>query len=95
MATRPDDDIVKLATASNPAQAHLWQQILQEEGIRCQAVGDYLDAGFGDIPGLRAEIWVHRNDVPRALEVLRTAQKPATADEAGDEEDPDDMSESV
>ncbi len=93
MATEPDDDIVKLATASNPAQAHLWQQILQEEGIRCQAVGDYLNAGFGDIPGLRAEIWVNRNDAPRALEILRTAQQPSAVDEA--DEDPDEMSESV
>jgi hypothetical protein len=95
MATRSDDDIVKLATASNPVQAHLWQQVLEAEGIRCQAVGDYLDAGFGDIPGMRAEIWVHRGDVERALEILRTSQARPAAGGAAEETDPDDMSESV
>jgi hypothetical protein len=95
MASNADDDIVRLATASNPAQAHLWQQILQDEGIPCKAVGDYLDAGFGDIPGLRAEIWVHRSDVDRALEVLRTAQAAPLSDKETEEEDPDEMSESV
>ncbi len=93
MASPAGDDIVKLATASNPAQAHLWQQLLQEAGIHARAVGDYLDAGLGDIPGLRAEVWVLRNDVNRALEVLRAAQEgPKTA---AAEEDPDELSESV
>ena len=92
---KADDDIVKLATASNPVQAHLWQQVLQAEGIPCQAVGDYLDAGLGDIPGMRAEIWVHRKDVKRALEVLRTSNAPPSADSADEETDPDEMSESV
>jgi hypothetical protein len=94
MASNADDDIVRLATASNPAQAHLWQQILQDAGIACKAVGDYLNAGFGDIPGLRAEIWVHRSDVNRALDVLR-AQAPPLSEKETEEEDPDEMSESV
>ena len=34
--------LVRLATAVNPFQAHSWQQALQEEGIRCQVLGDYL-----------------------------------------------------
>ena len=38
-------------------------------------VGDYLDAGIGDIPGLRAEIWVHKDDVTKGEEVLRELQQ--------------------
>jgi hypothetical protein len=64
------DDIVRLTTASNPAEAHLWCEALEDEGIQCKVVGDYLDAGVGDIPGIRAEVWVHRNDVERAQAIL-------------------------
>jgi hypothetical protein len=68
------DDIVRLTTANNPAEAHLWCEALQEEGIRCRVVGDYLEAGLGDIPGIRAEVWVHRDDVERAQAILAAHQ---------------------
>ena len=64
-------DIVRLAAAANPFQAHIWQQALQEEGIRCQVLGDYLDAGIGDIPGMTAEVWVETADFARAEAILR------------------------
>ncbi len=63
-------DIVRLASASNPFQAHIWQQALQQEGIRCQVLGDYLDAGIGNIPGMMAEIWVEAADATRAAAIL-------------------------
>ena len=63
-------DIVRLAAAANPFQAHIWQQALQEEGIRCQVLGDYLDAGIGDIPGMGAEVWVEAADLARAEAIL-------------------------
>jgi hypothetical protein len=85
MSMQGDEDIVRLATASHPAQAHLWQQVLQEAGIQSQAVGDYLNASFGDIPGLRPELWVHRRDVDRALEVLRSSHSPPDVDENSDD----------
>jgi len=72
-----DDDIVRISTAPNPAQAHIWQQMLEQEGIKAQVVGDFLDAGIGDIPGLSAEIWVHRNDAERAKALL---EQPIEAD---------------
>jgi hypothetical protein len=75
MSANPSDDIVRLATAPNPAQAHLWEQALRQAGVQCKVVGDYLDAGIGDIPGLRAELWVHKNDVARAEEVLNELQQ--------------------
>ena len=57
-------------TASNPAQAHILEQALDAAGIRATVVGDYLDAGIGDIPGVQPEVWVRREDLARALEVL-------------------------
>ena len=82
MSTDPSDDIVRLVTAPNPAQAHIWEQALRRGGVRCKVVGDYLDAGIGDIPGVRAEIWVHREDVAASEEILRNLQ----ANEAADDE---------
>jgi hypothetical protein len=70
MSTEPDDDIVRLVTAENPVQAHIWAQALQAEGIRCTVVGDYLSASFGDLPGLKPELWVHRRNVERATAVI-------------------------
>jgi Putative prokaryotic signal transducing protein len=81
---RTQDDIVRLATATNPLQAHIWEQALKEAGIPCRVVGDFLDAGVGDIPGVQAEVWVHRDDLARAEEVLRQGQEVSEA-EPGDE----------
>lgn len=79
-----DDDVVCLATASTPFEAHVWQQALEEENIQCKVVGDYLDAGLGDVPGIRPEIWVHRDDFDRAKAVLDAHQH--TTNESADEE---------
>jgi hypothetical protein len=70
MHSTDHDEIVRLATAANPFQAHIWQQALQQEGIRCQVLGDYLDAGIGDIPGMGAEVWVEAADLARAEAIL-------------------------
>ena len=80
-----NDDVVHLASALNPVEAHVWRQALEEEGIRCHAVGDYLDAGIGDVPGFQAEIWVQRNDLDRAKAVLE-AHRQAHTDEIEEEE---------
>jgi hypothetical protein len=77
MATMPSEDrydLVRLAAAPNPVLAHIWQQALEQEGIRCQVLGDYLDAGLGDIPGFSAELWVEASDFARAEEILRQHQ---------------------
>lgn len=76
--------IVRLATAVNPVQAHIWEQALEEEGIPCKVVGEFLDAGVGDIPGVSAEIWVHEEDLPRAEAILREGQDVVTAEPAED-----------
>jgi hypothetical protein len=64
------NEMARLAEAANPFQAHIWQQALQDEGIRCQVLGDYLEAGIGDIPGMGAEVWVEAADLARAEAIL-------------------------
>jgi len=66
----PNDEVVTLKQAPNPVQAHILENVLRDEGIRCQVVGDYLDAGIGDISGIQPEIWVKRQDVTQAQAVL-------------------------
>ena len=66
-------------------EALQWQQALQQEGIRCQVLGDYLDAGIGDIPGMTAEVWVETAGFVRAEAILRQnrdrSEEPAQPDE--------------
>ena len=70
MHSTDQHEIARLAEAANPFQAHIWQQALQQEGIRCQVLGDYLDAGIGDVPGILAEVWVRAGDFVRAEAIL-------------------------
>ena len=70
MHATDEHEVVRLAGAANSFQAHIWQQALQQEGIRCQVLGDYLDAGIGDIPGMGAEVWVEAADLARAEAIL-------------------------
>lgn len=74
MTTRDPHDVVRLATAGNPVEAHVWEQALQAEGISCKVVGDFLDAGIGDIPGVGPELWVHREDLAAAEEILKRGE---------------------
>jgi Putative prokaryotic signal transducing protein len=71
MESVDQNELVRLAAAANPFQAHLWGQALEEAGIRCQVLGDYLDVGIGDVPGLSAEVWVNNEDFDRAEAILR------------------------
>ncbi len=71
MNSEDQHDVVRLAAAANSFQAHIWQRALEEEGIRCQVLGDYLDAGIGDIPGFKAEVWVETANLARAEAILR------------------------
>ena len=82
----PDDELVRLRTAMNPAEAHLVEETLRANGIEARAVGDYLDAGLGDIPGLRAEVWVKKSDLARAQATLASAETLMAPDQANDEE---------
>jgi Putative prokaryotic signal transducing protein len=89
MARPESDDVVKAITAGNYVQAHIWEQALRDAGIRCQVVGDNLTAFIGGIPGVPAEIWVHRDDLDRAKEVLAeiNADPEVMPEDAGSERD--------
>jgi hypothetical protein len=78
-------DLVRLAAAANAFQAHIWKQGLDREGIRCQVLGDYLEGGIGDVPGIRAEIWVEPADLARAKAILREHQDRSKAKNSADE----------
>lgn len=71
MNERDPNDVVRLTTTRTPAQAHIIEQALRDEGIESRVVGDYLDAGIGDISGIMAEVWIHAQDRERAEEILR------------------------
>jgi hypothetical protein len=71
-------EVVRLLTAPNPAQASIWEQALRAAGVDCKVVGEYLDAGIGNIPGIQPEIWVHRRDLAKAREVLERPQERAS-----------------
>ncbi|HMF14385.1 MAG TPA: DUF2007 domain-containing protein [Gemmataceae bacterium] len=75
MTPQDPDEIVRLATARNPFEAHAWEQALREEGIPVKVVGDYLDAGIGDISGFLPELWVRRDDLARAEKLLGALEK--------------------
>jgi Putative prokaryotic signal transducing protein len=67
-----DDDVICLASARNLQVAHMWWAALEEEGVRCQVVGDYLTAGIdvGVAPNHHPELWVHRGEFDRARAIL-------------------------
>jgi hypothetical protein len=69
------DDIVCLARAQNAAEAYIWHQALQDEGIRSKVVGEYLEAGFGDMGSVKPEVWVHKDDLARAEKILESVQR--------------------
>jgi hypothetical protein len=87
MSTQQPDDIIRLATARTPFQAHAWEQALRDEGIVCKVVGDYLDAGFGNISGVLPEIWVHKDDLARAEKVLEGLEESAAESGTPNEEE--------
>ncbi len=87
MKDKHDENIICLAHAATPAQAHIWQNALEEEGIHAQVVGDFLEGGIGDIPGLRAELWVRAEDAERAREILEEHRGIEPVAEEGDEEE--------
>lgn len=64
-------EMVRLAAASNSFQAHIWRDALRAQGIHCQVVGEYLEAGLGDVQGISAEVWVDPSQLKPAKAFLR------------------------
>lgn len=82
MAADPKD-VVKLAAVTSAHKAHVWRQILEDAGIYCKIVGDYLDASFGSLDTIQAEIWVRARDAERARAIVEAheASKPSRESE--------------
>jgi hypothetical protein len=70
------EEIVRLVTGNSPQEAHLWRQSLEDLGIRCRVVGEYLGS-FGVVyPGHPVpELGVHREDAKRAQAILEGLQE--------------------
>ena len=71
-----EEEVVSLGSAANLQEANAWRQALQEAGIRCRVVGEYLTVGvgIGVLPDMYPQVWVHRNDLDRAQAVLNACQ---------------------
>ena len=82
--TVQNDNMVHLANARNPVEAHVWRQALEEEGIACAVVGDLLEAGIGNVGSVKAEVWVHADDAEKARAFL--AAHRGVAEESDTEE---------
>jgi len=71
MPAEDPHDLIRLDAAANSFQAHIWQQALEQKGIYCRVLGDYLEGGIGDISGMMPEIWVEAADATRAANDVR------------------------
>jgi hypothetical protein len=78
------DDVVRLATTVNPAEAHLWCNALEAEGIQCKVVGDLLEGALGGTEAGKAEVWVRRDDLARAQALLDAHQKKQAGEGKGE-----------
>jgi hypothetical protein len=78
------DEIVRLAYASNPTEAFVWQQSLEAEGITSRVDGNFLDAGIGDVGAMRPELLVFAKDVERARAWLEAHHKDHLKDQETD-----------
>ena len=85
MSTMGEDEVVRAITTTNNIQAHIWEQALRDAGIRCRVDGDELVAGVG-LPGMPAEIWVHKEDLDRAREILDKLEATHSEETEEDEE---------
>lgn len=63
------DDLICVATTSNPALAHVWRNALETEGIECH-VGEYLTYWLDHAPWAQAELWVHAAQADQARDLL-------------------------
>jgi len=86
MSTMGEDEVVRATTTTNYIQAHIWEQALRDAGIRCKVVGDELMASVGGISGTPAEIWVHKEDLDQAREILEELESPLGEETEEDEE---------
>jgi hypothetical protein len=65
------DAIVRLSSAGTLQEADAWRLALEQHGVRCKVVGDYLTAGHGvGVAGMCPEVWIHAEDWDKAKAIL-------------------------
>jgi hypothetical protein len=71
--------IIRLAGARDLQEAHEWRRTLEDGGVQCQIVGEYLGS-FGIAPPGHSvpEVWVLQEDLERASQILDSIRAPAT-----------------
>ena len=70
------EPVVYLATAPNEPMAHLWRDVLRDEGIRslAKAAGPGI-GGWGTAFGMEHELFVLSSDLSRAREILAELER--------------------
>ncbi|MCS7166124.1 MAG: DUF2007 domain-containing protein [Gemmatales bacterium] len=70
MSENDPKEVVRLIAVEDTQEAFAIKTALESQGISCQVVGEFLDASFGSLKAIPAEVWVHRADLERAQQVL-------------------------
>jgi hypothetical protein len=86
MTEAHENEIIRVATARHPVEAHIWRQALEAEGVHCEVVGDYLLSGETGAQS-QSELWVHRRNADLARAILQVYQQAAAGIEDDDDEE--------
>jgi hypothetical protein len=70
-----DNEMVCLATTSDPAEVRLWRDLLNAAGIENE-IGEDLTVYIDNVPWIQADLWVPRSQVEKALGLLDAALSP-------------------
>lgn len=76
----PDDEIACVGTG-NLVEVEMWQQHLKEAGIESRVVGEDLTTSYGPYLTGSIELWVRRDDLAKAQEVLAEVTEAKRGDE--------------
>ena len=64
---------MRVFSSFNRIAVHHARNLVETEGIRADVRNEFLSSAMGELPPAecQAELWVHHEDVPRAMEILR------------------------
>lgn len=71
--TRDPNDVVRVY-AGTLVDAERCREVLEDAGIESRVVGGALLASFGSAIPDSVELWVHREDLDRAVEAIKRAE---------------------
>ena len=82
-----DDEPLKMVAVSGPAEAHMIEEVLKNNGIDCSLQGDVVSTPWptrSDLDEIR--IFVKAEDAPRAEELVEAFFTPVGKDELTEEQ---------